>query len=141
MLQLGIAELAGAAVSNTVRQYVKLARILPDMGRAAKSLLERETDEQGKRRFVARKQFKFGPRTPINAAITNQRSFAGACVPLAEVKEITRATDTTVNDVVLAMCSAALRRYLADEDCRPAKPLIAGVPVSLREAGNTDLNN
>jgi WS/DGAT/MGAT family acyltransferase len=60
---------------------------------------------------------------------------------LAEVKEITRATGTTVNDVVLTMCSAALRRYLADEDCRPAKPLIAGVPVSLREAGNTDLNN
>ena len=139
--QLGIAELAGAAVSNTVRQYVKLARILPDMRRAAKSLLERETCADGKRRFVARKQFKFGPRTPINGAITNQRSFAGACVSLAEVKEITRATDTTVNDVVLAMCSAALRRYLADEDCRPAKPLIAGVPVSLREAGNTDLNN
>ena len=139
--QLGIAELAGAAVSNTVRQYVKLARILPDMRRAAKSLLERETCADGKRRFVARKQFKFGPRTPINGAITNQRSFAGASVSLAEVKEITRATDTTVNDVVLAMCSAALRRYLADEDCRPAKPLIAGVPVSLREAGNTDLNN
>lgn len=111
------------------------------MGRAAKSLLERETCEDGKRRFVARKQFKFGPRTPINGAITNQRSFAGACVSPAEVKEITRATGTTVNDVVLAMCSAALRRYLADEDCRPAKPLIAGVPVSLREAANADLNN
>jgi diacylglycerol O-acyltransferase / wax synthase len=39
------------------------------------------------------------------------------------------------------MCAAAPRRYLADEDRRPAKPLIAGVPVSLREAGNTDLNN
>ncbi|HSH90618.1 MAG TPA: WS/DGAT domain-containing protein, partial [Ramlibacter sp.] len=64
-----------------------------------------------------------------------------ANVSLAEVKEITRATDTTVNDVVLAVSSAALRRYLADENCRPAKPLIAGVPVSLREAGNTDLNN
>ena len=62
-------------------------------------------------------------------------------MPLAEVKEIARATGTTVNDVVLAMCSAALRRYLADEDCCPAKSLIAGVPVSLREAGNTDLNN
>ncbi|HSH90597.1 MAG TPA: wax ester/triacylglycerol synthase family O-acyltransferase [Ramlibacter sp.] len=139
--QLGMAELAGAAISNTVTQYVKLARMLPDMGRAAKSLLERETDEDGKRRFVARKQFKFGPRTPINGAITNQRSFASANVSLAEVKEITRATDTTVNDVVLAVSSAALRRYLADENCRPAKPLIAGVPVSLREAGNTDLNN
>jgi hypothetical protein len=32
---------------------------------------------------------------------------------------------TSVNDVVLTMCSSALRRYLADEDCRPAKPLIA----------------
>jgi WS/DGAT/MGAT family acyltransferase len=139
--QLGMAELAGAALSNTVTQYVKLARMLPDMGRAAKSLLKREDDGTGKRRFVARKQFKFGPRTPINGAITNARSFAGARVSLAEVKEITRATDTTVNDVVLAMSSAALRRYLADEDCRPTKPLIAGVPVSLREAGNTDLNN
>jgi WS/DGAT/MGAT family acyltransferase len=139
--QLGMAELAGAALSNSVGQYVKLARILPDMGRAAKSLLKRETGEDGKRRFVARKQFKFGPRTPINVAVTNQRSFASACVSLPEVKEITRATGTTVNDVVLAMCSAALRRYLADENCRPGKPLIAAVPVSLREAGNTDLNN
>jgi diacylglycerol O-acyltransferase len=139
--QLGMAELAGAALSNTVRQYVKLARILPDMGRAVKSLLEREDDENGKRRFVVRKQFKFGPRTPFNGAITNQRSFAATGLPLADVKEITRATDTTVNDVVLAVSAGALRRYLADENCRPAKPLIAGVPVSLREAGNTDLNN
>ena len=50
-------------MSNTERQYVKLARILLDMGRAARSLLERESCEDGKRRFVARKQFKFGPHT------------------------------------------------------------------------------
>ncbi|MEO7392910.1 MAG: wax ester/triacylglycerol synthase family O-acyltransferase [Ramlibacter sp.] len=139
--QLGMAELVGAALSNTVRQYIKLARVLPDMGRAARSLFKRETDEDGNRRFVARKQFRFGPRTPINVAITNQRSFAAAYLSMAEVKEITRATETTVNDVVLALCSAALRRYLADEDCRPDKSLIAAVPVSLREAGNTELNN
>jgi diacylglycerol O-acyltransferase len=139
--QLGMAELAGAAISNTVRQYIKLAKLLPEMGSAAKSLLKREQDATGKKRFVARKQFNFGPRTPINTAITNQRSFASARVSMAEVKEVARATDTTINDVVLAMSSAALRRYLADENIRPAKSLIAGVPVSLREAGNTDLNN
>ncbi len=139
--QLGVAELAAAALSNTLRQYVKLARILPDMGRAAKSLLRRETDDDGKRRFVVRKQFRLGPRTPINVAITNQRSFAGANLPLAEIKEITRVTDTTVNDVVLALCSSALRRYLDDQGCNPDKQLIAAVPVSLRAAGNTDLNN
>lgn len=35
----------------------------------------------------------------------------------------------------------ALKRYRADDHCHPSKPLIAGVPVSLREAGNTDPNN
>jgi WS/DGAT/MGAT family acyltransferase len=47
----------------------------------------------------------------------------------------------SLNDVVLAICAGALKRYLADYDCVPDKPLVAGVPVSLREAGNTDPNN
>jgi diacylglycerol O-acyltransferase / wax synthase len=50
-----------------------------------------------------------------------------------------------VNDVVLALCSGALRRYLADSSYDgsglPKKPLNAAIPVSLREAGNTELNN
>lgn len=139
--QLGVAELAAAALTNTVQQYVKLAKILPDMGRAAVSLLRREKDEDGKRRFVVLKQLRFGPKTPINVSITNQRSFAGASLPLAEVKQLAQRTQATVNDVVLAVCSGALRRYLDDHGCRPARSLTAAVPVSLREAGNTELNN
>ena len=41
----------------------------------------------------------------------------------------------------MAICAGALKRYLADYDCKPDKPLIAAVPVSLREPGNTDANN
>ena len=40
----------------------------------------------------------------------------------------------------MAICAGALKRYLADYECTPDKSLIAGVPVSLREAGNTDAN-
>jgi diacylglycerol O-acyltransferase / wax synthase len=40
----------------------------------------------------------------------------------------------------MAICSGALRRHLVDRDALPAQPLLAGVPVSLREAGNTDMN-
>ena len=39
----------------------------------------------------------------------------------------------TVNDVILAICSGALRRYLLDIDGLPKKPLIAFVPLSLRD--------
>jgi WS/DGAT/MGAT family acyltransferase len=45
-----------------------------------------------------------------------------------------------LNDVVMAICSGALRRYLADLNCVPDKSLLAAVPISLREAGNTDMN-
>ena len=41
----------------------------------------------------------------------------------------------------MAICAGALKRYLAEHDCKPDKPLIAAVPVSLREQGNTDANN
>ena len=83
----------------------------------------------------------FGPRTPINVSITNQRIFSSLSIPLAEVKHVAKAHEATINDMVLAICAGALRHYLADLDCTPDAPLLAGVPVSLREAGNTDMNN
>ena len=85
--------------------------------------------------------FALGPKTPLNVAITNQRSFAARSLPLAAVKQMAKRSGASLNDVVLAICAGALKRYLADHDCVPTKPLIAGVPVSLREAGNTDPNN
>ena len=54
---------------------------------------------------------------------------------------MSKRTGTSINDVVMAICAGALKRYLADYDCKPDKPLIAAVPVSLREPGNTDANN
>ena len=83
----------------------------------------------------------FAPRTPLNVNITNQRSFASLSLPLKEIKAIGQANGATINDVVLAICSGALRDYLADHGCVPESPLLAAVPISLREEGNTDLNN
>ena len=98
-----------------------------------------ETD--GKRHLGLPEGFALGPKTPLNVAITNQRSFAARSLPLAAVKQMAKRSGASLNDVVLAICAGALKRYLADHDCVPTKPLIAGVPVSLREAGNTDPNN
>jgi WS/DGAT/MGAT family acyltransferase len=139
--QLGVAELAGAAVSNAVVQYVKLFKSLPVVGRAIASVIYPVSELDGKRHLSRPAGFQLGPKTPLNVAITNQRSFAARSLPLAEVKGMAKRSGASLNDVVLAICAGALKRYLAEYDCTPDKPLIAGVPVSLREAGNTDPNN
>jgi WS/DGAT/MGAT family acyltransferase len=72
----------------------------------------------------------------FNVAITSERSFATASIPLAEVKAIAERHGATVNDVVLALASGALRRYLARHGGAPARPLVAAMPVSLRSAGD-----
>jgi diacylglycerol O-acyltransferase len=72
------------------------------------------------------------PRTSLNRAVTPRRCFAFAEVPLARVKAVRKVFDVTVNDVVLALCSGALRRYLETRGEPTDEPLVAAVPVSTR---------
>lgn len=139
--QLGMAELASAAISNSMEQYVKLIQSIPATAKAITSVLMPVSEATGTRTFELPKGVKTAPKTPLNVSITNQRSFAGRSVPLAEIKQMSKATNTSLNDIVLAICAGALKRYLADYGCKPTKPLIAAVPVSLRSEGNTDFNN
>ncbi len=81
------------------------------------------------------------PKTPFNVTITSQRSFAARTLSLADAKAISKATGAKINDIVMAVCAGALRSYLQKRKALPDKPLIAFVPISLREAGNTEINN
>ena len=56
-------------------------------------------------------------------------------LPLADVKHIRECLGVTVNDVVLALVSGSLRRYLAARGELPARPLVAEVPTSTDAAG------
>ena len=85
--------------------------------------------ERGKRKSVS--NIPRGPRCIINGDSTGRRRFATQRLPLDRVKAIARAADATVNDVVMAVCSGALRDYLAAFDRIPADPLIASIPVAL----------
>ena len=140
--QLGMAELASAAISNTLQQYVKLVKTLPDMARALQSVALPPPDADGKRDWKLTKDIKLlGPKTMFNVSITNQRAYAGRSISLAETKQIGKRLGFSLNDVVLATCGGALRRYLSEYNQLPKKSLTAAVPVSLREQGNTDANN
>jgi diacylglycerol O-acyltransferase len=81
------------------------------------------------------------PRTPISARISGSRRFVAQSWSLERVKAIGRALDGTVNDVILAMCAGALRRYLQQHGKLPKQSLKALVPVSLRAPDDIDSAN
>ena len=63
--------------------------------------------------------------------ITGSRRFAAQDWPIERLRAIGKATGTTLNDVVLAMCSGAIRTYLLELDALPDAPLVSMVPVGL----------
>jgi diacylglycerol O-acyltransferase / wax synthase len=71
------------------------------------------------------------PRTIFNQKITGSRRFAADDWPIERLRAIGKATGTTLNDVVMAMCSGAMRAYLLELDALPEAPLVAMVPVGL----------
>ncbi len=77
------------------------------------------------------------PRTPFNRPLTAARAFGICDVPLERVKRLAKQQSVTVNDVILTLSDAAMRRYLDEEDARPEKPLVAQMPISVRRDGTT----
>ncbi len=73
----------------------------------------------------------YAPRTILNQSITGSRRFAAQDWPIERLRGIGKATGTTINDIVLAMCSGAMRAYLIELDALPEAPLVAMVPVGL----------
>ena len=74
----------------------------------------------------------YAPRTILNQPITAARRFAAQDWPLERLRAIGKATGTTLNDVVLAMCSGAMRTYLLELDALPDTTLISMVPIGLK---------
>ncbi len=72
------------------------------------------------------------PKSVLNQRISRSRRFATQKVSIERVKRLAAAAGGTVNDVVLAICGVALRRFLGELDALPDKPLVAMVPVNVR---------
>ncbi|PBC39122.1 wax ester/triacylglycerol synthase family O-acyltransferase [Rhodococcus sp. ACS1] len=119
----GAADLPRAAVRTARGAVGELAGLVPalagTLGRAAR-------DQGGPLSLTA-------PRTIFNEPISGARQFAARSWPLERLRLVAKAADATINDVVLAMSAGALRSYLHWNGALPAQPLIAMVPVSLRD--------
>lgn len=81
------------------------------------------------------------PHTSINTQVTSARRFVAQSWDFDRIKAVCEACNGTVNDIVLAMCSGALMRYLDSQNERPTESLKAMVPVSVRVEGDIESSN
>jgi len=72
------------------------------------------------------------PRSVLNGRVREKRRFATQQFSMERLRALAAAAHCTLNDVVLALCGGALRRFLMERDSLPDKPLTAGIPVSVR---------
>ncbi len=138
--KLDMVEMLRGALSNEVVQVARIVRDLPATlgtvaGTAKNALSVKTLWGKGSGNVT------LAPDTPMNATVTPARAFAAASVPLRELKHLAQAHGATLNDLVLMLCSGALRRYLQQHGTLPRKSLVAAVPISLREAGDTRPDN
>jgi diacylglycerol O-acyltransferase / wax synthase len=143
--------LAGAATSaalHPLKTTRSLLRAVPHLDAIplvsrvpGARLLARTARSAGRTGEVPRSPELNVPRTPFNGPITPHRRFAFGSLSLEEIKEVRRAFGVSVNDVVMAVCAGALRRWLIDHDALPDQPLVAAVPVSVRETDDDTHGN
>ena len=83
------------------------------------------------------------PRSILNQPVSPRRMWNSALLSLDRVKALRKAVDgATLNDVVMAICTGALRRYLLEKDELPEKPLVAMVPINTRsKKSGKDMGN
>lgn len=129
------AELLSYAVTSLARQPVRVARAV---SRTATAALEvRRLGQESSASVLPPAPFA-APHTSFNAALTPRRAYAYTSLDLTMVKAVKHAVGCTVNDVVLGLCGAALRRYLEDRGEAPDAALVAMVPVSVRSEDERD---
>ena len=118
---LGALEVLSSALKNQARA---LPNLLQGLAGSAKAALGMKPDPE----FASLVE---APRTMFNVNVTPQRRVATQATTLARMKAIGEAAGGSVNDVLLAACSASLRRYLTEAGELPRRTLIASIPVAL----------
>jgi WS/DGAT/MGAT family acyltransferase len=135
-LALRTVEVAKLTV-NAVRAIPALGPIVaPALGPVVANLIGLRNSGGGDGQVLKAATPIVAPPTPLNVAISPHRRYAFGSLSLPDVKFVKNTFGVSVNDVVMAMCAGALRRWLLDHDALPAGPLVAMVPVSIRAEGH-----
>jgi diacylglycerol O-acyltransferase / wax synthase len=140
--KLSLVEMISGAITSEVQQITHLIRALPEtagsLGSAAGRMAARSALISGRKAIGS---LGLAPRMALNEPVTAARAFAAVTLPLPELKALGKVHEATLNDVVLWLCSTAMREHYAAKGELPKKSMVAAVPVSLRTKGDTSADN
>ncbi len=134
-----LADTSPTALSKALSQAMGIAADAAGLPKALLTTLNRSVRNETSTLSL------YAPRTILNQTITGSRRFAAQDWPIERMRAVGKATGTTINDVVLAMCGGAMRTYLDELDALPDTTLVAMVPVGLNarqsQSASTDGGN
>ena len=125
-------DMARRAAANNLRSPVRIADALlrntPGLYQSVReSIAGKKSDKQSV------------PLTRFNGKVSPHKMFDATDFDLDDLKQVRQvAPGCTINDVVLAICAGALRRYLASHGELPDESLVAWVPINARPGGADD---
>ncbi len=81
------------------------------------------------------------PITIFNGSISAKRTWGTALLSFERINALRKVMGGSINDIILAICAGAIRRYLVEKEKLPIHPLVANVPISIRSEDSTKMNN
>jgi diacylglycerol O-acyltransferase len=120
-------ELAVSGLVKFATRPLHLVNVLPGTVSSVIETVRRARSGQAMTRPFA------APQTAFNATITGHRNIAFAQLDLEDIKTVKNRFGVKVNDVVMALCGGVMRQFLLDRGELPEAPLVAMVPVSVRD--------
>jgi diacylglycerol O-acyltransferase len=117
-------QLLRAAMRDHVASLRELPRLVSDTVKGVWRVRRKSTSAPGLARNF------HPPETFLNHVVSAGRTFASAALDLADVKATGKQLGATINDMVLAISTGALRTLLLKYDGHADEPLLCGVPMS-----------
>ncbi|HUE09051.1 MAG TPA: wax ester/triacylglycerol synthase family O-acyltransferase [Acidimicrobiales bacterium] len=124
------------ALPSVVQTPLRLLRAAREVGSTSLRLARRALDKA-----AGPISIPLGAPDTFESPVCAQRAVSFAELDLAQVRTLKDRYGSTINDVVLAVCSGALRTHLMANGQDTEQPLVAIVPVSVREDEHDDLGN
>src|SRR5205085_74946 len=94
-----------------IESAVKFAGSIPSMLKSVADVVGKISDPKSRDSLAS----MASPPTILNKSISSERSFAGVSIPLSRAKVVAKQAGGKLNDVVLALSSGVVRRYLLEK--------------------------